>query len=112
MTHDPYLYINADLDPVHEWFETADGHRIQTQGAGTIALETLLNDKSVYVHLHNVNYCFELDSNLLSLGILEKKGFQFVGKQGFLYVIDNEGDKVLQSKQEDTLYTLVQSVVD
>ena len=112
MTHDPCLYINADLDPVHERFETADDHKIQTQGAGTIALETLLDDKSAYVHLHNVYYFPELDSNLLSLGILEKKGFQFVGKQGFLYVIDNEGDKVLQAKREGTVYPLVRSVVD
>ncbi len=112
MTHDPRLYINADLDPDHEWFETADGQEIQIQGAGTIALETLLDDKSAYVHLHNVHYCPELDSNLLSLGILENKGFQFVGKQGFLYIIDNEGDKVLQAKREGTLYPLVQSVVD
>ncbi len=84
MTHDPRFYINADLDQVHELFEMADGHKIQTQAADTIALETLLDDKSAYVHLHNVHYCLELDFNLLSLGILEKKGFQFVGKQGFL----------------------------
>ncbi len=38
--------------------------------------------------------------------------FQFVGKQGSLYVIDNEGDKVLQAKREGTVYPLVQSVVD
>ncbi len=30
MPHDPRIYINADLDPVHEWFETANGHKIQT----------------------------------------------------------------------------------
>ncbi len=95
MTHDPRFYINADLDPVHKWFETADGHNIQTKSAGTIALKMLLDDKSEYVHLHNVHYFPELDSNLLSLGILEKKGFQFVGKQGFLYIIDNEEHKVL-----------------
>ncbi len=28
MTHDLRFYINADLDPVHEWFETADDHKI------------------------------------------------------------------------------------
>lgn len=94
MTHDLRLYINADFDPVHKWFETADGYKIQMQAIGTIALETLLDGKTTYVHLHNVHYCLELDSNLLSLGILEKKGFQFVGKQGFLYVIDNEGNRV------------------
>ncbi len=71
-----------------------------------------MDDKSAYVHLHNIHYCPKLDSNLLSLGILEKKGFQFVGKQGFLYVIDNEEDKVLQAKQEGTVYPFVQSVID
>lgn len=50
MTHDLRLYINTDLDLVHEWFETANGHKIQTQGAGTVALETLLDGESAYVH--------------------------------------------------------------
>ncbi len=71
-----------------------------------------MDDKSAYVHFYNVHYCPELDFNLLSLRILEKKRFQFVWKQGFLYVIDNEGDKVLQAKREGIVYPLVQSVVD
>ncbi len=71
-----------------------------------------MDDKSAYIHLHNIYYCSELDSNLLSLGTIEKKGFQFVEKQGFLYVIDNKGDKVLQAKREGAVNPIVQSVVD
>ncbi len=73
MTHDPRFYINADPDQVHEWFKTVDGHKIQKQGVITIALEMLLDNKSAYVHLHNIHYCPELYFNLFSLGILEKK---------------------------------------
>ena len=80
MTHDLRLYINSDLDPIQEWFKMADGHKIQTHGLGIIALETLMDGESKYVYLHNVHYCLELDLNLLSLGVLEKKGFEFSGK--------------------------------
>ena len=75
MTHDLRLYISSDLDPIHEWFETANGYKIQAKGSGTIALETLIDGENSYIHLRNVHYCPELDSNLLSLGILETKGF-------------------------------------
>lgn len=77
MTHDPRLYINVDLDPVHKLFQTADGHKIQTQGVSTIALDMLLEGKIAYVYLHNIYYYPELDSNLLILNIFEKKEIQF-----------------------------------
>ena len=86
MTHDIRLYVNSNLDQIQKWFETANGQKIQAKGSGTIALETLIDGKSSYVHLRNVHYCPELDSNLLSLGVLEKKGFKFVGKQGVLTI--------------------------
>lgn len=108
MTHDIRLYVNPNLDQIQEWFETANGQRIQAKGSGTIALETLIDGKNSYVHLRNVHYCPELDSNLLSLGVLEKKGFKFVGKQGLLSVIDNQGDTVLQAKRKGTIYPLLQ----
>lgn len=95
MTHNLCLYINVDLDPIQKLFEMVDDYKIQTQSVSIIILKTLLDNESAFVYLQNVHYCSEFDSNLLSLKILEKKKFQFVGKQGFLYLIDNEKDKVL-----------------
>ena len=111
MTHDIRLYVNSNLDQIQKWFETANSQKIQAKGSGTIKLETLIDGKSSYVYLCNVYYCPELDSNLLSLGVLEKKGFKFVGKQGVLSVINNQGDTVLQAKHKDTVYPLLKPCI-
>ena len=105
MTHDICLYVNSNLDQIQE---SANGQQFQAKRSGTIALETMIDGKSSYVHLRNVHYCPELDSNLLSLGVLEKNGFKFVGKQRFLSVIDHQGDMVLQAKRRGTVYPLLQ----
>lgn len=80
MTHDLRIYINLDLNLINKWFEIANGYKIQVKSSGTIALKTLIDRKSLYVYFCNIYYCPELDSNLLLLGVLEKKGFQFLGK--------------------------------
>lgn len=107
MTYDLHFYINTNLDLIHEWFEMVDSHKIQIQGVGTIALETLLDSKSAYIYFYNI-HCFpKLDFNLLSLRILEKKVFYFVKKHRFLYVINNERDKILQTKQKSIVYLFI-----
>lgn len=85
----------------------AEDKKSETYDTGIISLETLLDDKSIYVHLYNLYYCSELDFNLLSLGILEKKGFEFIGKQKFFYVIDNKRDTMLEAKKNDMVCFLV-----
>lgn len=50
------------------------------QDISTIILEMLLDGKSMYIYLYNIYYCFELNSNLWFLEILEKKRFGFVEK--------------------------------
>ena len=70
-----------------------------------------MDGESKYVHLHNVHYCPELESNLLSLEVLEKKSFKFIGKQEVLSVIDNQGDTVLQAKHKGTVYPLLQPCI-
>jgi hypothetical protein len=65
ITHDVSLFVSDELK------------QIQSRGAGTINLEILLDDKHTNVHLHDVHYCPEVDSNLLSLGVLEEKNCTF-----------------------------------
>jgi hypothetical protein len=64
------------------------------------------------VHLIEIHYCLELDTNLLLLGALEAKGLRFSVNQRILKVIDdrpNQYDKmVLISHREDAVYPLDQ----
>lgn len=101
-------YIYADLDDSREAIETANGEILCTRGAGTVAIEVSIAGIPSYIHLKNVDYCPEFDSNLLSLGVLEAIGFEFQASNGLLNVKDTEGDVVLQSQRDGTVYPLSQ----
>ena len=101
-------YIHPDLDDQREVIEIANGDTLKTRGAGTIALEVMVSGTSTYVHIHNVHYCPEVDSNLLSLGVFGTIGCEFHTKKGVLHVIDTVGDTVLQSECKGQVYPLLQ----
>ena len=61
-------YIYPDLDDSQEDIEIANGELLRTRGAGTIAIEIVIDNIPSFVHIHNVHYCPEIDTNLLSLG--------------------------------------------
>ena len=107
-THHLRDYISPDLDDSQEAIETANGEILYTQGAGTIAIEVIVNGVCNLVHIHNVHYCPEMDSNLLSLGTLTAKGLEFHTSKGTLNVTDSVGETVLQSKCKGKVYPLSQ----
>ena len=107
-THHLTDYITPDLDDTREAIETANGEILQTRGAGTIAIEVIVNGICDFVHIHDVHYCPEIDSNLLSLGILTAKGFDFHTSKGTLNIIDSAGEIALQSKCEGHVFPLSQ----
>ena len=108
MTYHLKDYIHPDLDNQHEDIEMANGQYLKTRGAGTIALEVMVFGIPTYVHIHNVHYCPEIDSNFLSLGTFGAKGFEFYTKKGILHVKDTVGDTVLQAKCKGQIYPLLQ----
>ncbi len=80
LTHDLSLFISPDLNGDNtELIETASGEQIETRGSGTIDLEVGKNSR---VTVSKVHYCPELNSNLLSLGVLvlEERGLNFEAK--------------------------------
>ena len=101
-------YIHPDLDNQRESVEIANGEKLLTKGAGTIALEVLVSGIPTYVHIHNVHYCPEIDSNLLSLGAFGTRGCEFYTKKGILHVMDKVGDTVLQARCKGQVYPLLQ----
>lgn len=83
----------------------ADGSSVTANGVGTIQLRVLINNESKVINISNVYHCPDLDSNLLSLGTLEAKGFGWAGNNGKLHVLD-EDEVVLEGTREGTLYRL------
>jgi hypothetical protein len=109
VTHDSSLFISPDLnDDDIETIETVSDEKIDTRKSGTIDLKMIINDQITSVTISNVHYCFELDSNLISLGILKAKRFEFRGRNDRLSVIDNESDVILQAGRQNNVYSLNQ----
>ncbi len=109
VTHDSSLFISPDLnDDDIETIETASEEKIETRKSGTIDLEMTINDQNTSATISNVHYCPELDSNLILLGVLEVKRFEFRGLNDRLSVIDNESDVILQARRQNNVYSLNQ----
>lgn len=83
--------IFPDLDDPCEEIKTASGDVLRTRGAGTFAMEILIDGVCKYIALSVVHRCPGIDSNLISLGVLEAKGFEFTAKDESLDVKDSVG---------------------
>jgi Fic family protein len=108
--HDLRLFISLDLNTdVIEWIETANDEQIETRETETIRLEMNVADKNISVTMSDVHYCLELNSNLISLDVLEAKKFDFRDRKDWLSVINEDDDVVLQAKRQNNVYSLLQS---
>ncbi len=99
MTHDFSLFISSDLNDDIETIETANDEKIETRRSDIIDLKMIISDQNTNVTISNVHYCFELDSNLISLKMLKAKRFEFKNLNDRLSVIDNEKDVILQARR-------------
>jgi hypothetical protein len=78
MIHDFSLFISSNLnDDDIETIKTISDEKIETRKSSIIDLKMIINDQNINVTISNVHYCFELDSNLISLEVLEIKRFEF-----------------------------------
>src|SRR2546423_11270485 len=77
LTHNLSWFGDNQLEDTTMPVSLADGTSVQASGVGTAILNLLVNGENVRTNLRNVYYCPELDSNLISLGTLEKKGCTF-----------------------------------
>jgi len=63
-----------------------------------------VNEENVRTNLYNIYYCLELDSNLISLGILEKNGCFFTASKGRLRVFNPNLETALEANRVSILY--------
>ncbi len=100
MIHDFSLFISSNLnDDDIETIKTISDEKIETRKSSIIDLKMIINDQNINVTISNVHYCFELDSNLISLEVLEIKRFEFRSLNDWLSIIDNEKNVILQAKR-------------
>jgi len=63
-----------------------------------------VNEKNIRTDLHNIYYCPELDSNLISLETLEKNRYFFTINKGRLRVLNPNSETALKANRVGILY--------
>jgi hypothetical protein len=80
ITHDLTLFM-SELDNRVESIETITRKKIQIHDANIINVNIILNsNEHTNIHLYDVHYCLEVNSNLLSLSVLKEKDHTFNAK--------------------------------
>ncbi len=97
ITHDLILFM-IELNNQFEEIEIVIDQKIQIRDVETINLDVILNNDEnikkefINIHLHDVYYCLEVNSNLLFLSVLKEKDFTFNVKNDVLRVLNNDDD--------------------
>jgi uncharacterized protein YlxP (DUF503 family) len=107
--HDLILFV-TELNSQFEWIETITNQKIQIRDVETINLEIMLNDENINVHLHDVHYYFEVNSNLLSLSELEEKHHTFNVENAILRMLNDDEDVLLVINKKRSVYVLHQFI--
>jgi hypothetical protein len=87
-----------ELNNQFEEIEIVIDQKIQIRDVETINLDVILNNDEnikkefINIHLHDVYYCLEVNSNLLFLSVLKEKDFTFNVKNDVLRVLNNDDD--------------------
>ena len=85
----------------------ADGSKMEIKGIGTVLLKTEAKHSTYDLRLSEVYYVPGLSENLISLGLIEKKGFKIVFCKGKVQFIDRkDGAVLLTSFKEGNLWTV------
>ncbi len=101
----------SELDSRVESIETITRGKIQTRDASTINVNIILNsNEHTNVHLHDVHYYLKVNSNLLSLSVLEEKDHTFNVKNNVLNVLNSDEDVVLVVNKQRNVYVLHQFI--
>jgi hypothetical protein len=66
----------------------------------------MLNDENINVHLHDVYYCLEKNSNLLFLNVIKEKHHTFNARNAILQMLNDDEDVVLVINKQRSVYIL------
>ena len=107
MTYD-LTEFSGPMKPSSQFITLADGSKIKAQGVGTVTLMVKVDGVDTEIDIVNVQYSPQLDSKLISLGTLEKKGYYFIGRNGQLKLYDKDDIVLLEGTRTDEVYLVNQ----
>lgn len=111
ITHDISIFLSFNFNDNSKDILAANRVVLRTWGSGIIVLATSVNRVDLFVHFHNIHSCFEINTNLLSLGALEAKKLWFSAENSILEVWNFDSETVFQTKRCDSVYPLLQSML-
>ncbi|SLM34485.1 GAG-pre-integrase domain [Lasallia pustulata] len=107
MTYD-LTEFHGSMRPSSQYITLADGSKIKAQGEGTITIAVQVDSEETKVNIVNVQYSPDLNSKLILLGTLEKKGYYFIGRNGQLKLYDKDDSVVLEGTRNNEVYLVNQ----
>ena len=88
---------------------TVGGDRVASQGVGVASIPIQVGGRQGMLNLSDVNYCPDAQHNLMSIGMLERKGCTYQAGNGKLSLYRSTGELALEAVRTDSnLYALVQ----
>jgi hypothetical protein len=94
MTYDKSVF-QEKLSPSYLEVEVANGAILKAKGVGTAKLTFMVDGEPSLSNVKNVHYIPDLDSNLISLGYLDKQGCAFIGGEGRME-LSRDGEVLIQ----------------
>lgn len=104
MTYDLSFYITPDLNHQTAKIESLDGTIFKTQATSTIDLYILVENEQTQIELSNIYYLPKLDANLILLGVLEEKRYEFRTVNSLLQIKDKEDNIIMESIKNNNVY--------
>ena len=91
MTYDKALFSSYKA-VTNEAVQTAEGKCMEVKGKGDVILDIIVNNSTQSIRLTNVFHIPNIQYNLLSVGVIESKGFTLQFKKGKVSIIDLKDD--------------------
>jgi hypothetical protein len=71
-----------EIQAIDSTIEVGDGRQLEVKGIGTVQLKIKVNNEIHHVKIEKTLYVPELSTNLISIGILSKKGLKVTFEKG------------------------------
>ena len=109
---DVHITYNRDLfetfKPVQKSVMGVHNTPLDIRGTGTVTLQCNVEGTQRQLTMQNVHYCPDAEYNLFSIGVAEKKGFEFSIKDGRIKCLNSREEVTLTGTrhQEGATYTM------
>ena len=102
--HDSYISYSPYI--TLQTVQLANKFHINAVGEGTVLISTVVDGITCCIQVEDVIHAPELSNSLLSVKVLNRRGFEVLFKDGIGRIVNPSGDVLARSKDGGSLYDL------